>query len=151
MIDIPVTELIPQQDRMMFLDHIIAFEEGQIKAYVEVKANGLFDDGQTIPAWIGIEYMAQTVAAHSGMLSYLAQEPLKPGLLLGARKFHTNVAKLPIGIGLTVTVERIIEDQQLAVFNGDISGPEVQMSAQINVYQARTLQPNFFSSLLNHA
>ncbi len=150
MIDIPIRQLIPQQESMMLLHHIESFVEGQITAYVEVQANGLFDDGQSIPAWIGIEYMAQTVAAHSGMKSYLAQEPIQPGLLLGARRFKTNVASLPIGTALTVTAERLMEDQHLAVFNCQIQGESIVMTAQLNVYQSSSQQRNFFSSLLNH-
>ena len=39
----------------------------------------LADADGGVPAWVGIEYMAQCIAVHSGLLSRAAGEPRRPG------------------------------------------------------------------------
>ena len=46
---------------------------------------GLFvEDGQ-VPAWVGIEYMAQAIAAWAGCRARAAGKPPQLGFLLGSR------------------------------------------------------------------
>jgi predicted hotdog family 3-hydroxylacyl-ACP dehydratase len=51
---------------------VLEYDQESLVAEVVVRDDGLFGNGQTIPACIGIEYMAQAVAAHGGMMCYLA-------------------------------------------------------------------------------
>ena len=58
-----------------------------------------------VPAWAGVEYMAQTIAAHAGVEARARGEPPAIGFLLGTRAYSTSVEKFPNGSKLTVTVE----------------------------------------------
>jgi predicted hotdog family 3-hydroxylacyl-ACP dehydratase len=83
MIDIEVAELLPHDGNMVLLDGVVDYDQESLVAEVVVRDDGLFGDGKTIPAWIGIEYMAQTVAAHGGMMCHLVGKPINLGFLLG--------------------------------------------------------------------
>ena len=135
MIDIEVAELLPHDGNMVLIDRVVDYDQESLVAEVEVRDDGLFGDGKTIPAWIGIEYMAQTVAAHGGMMCQLAGKPINLGFLLGTRRYTSNISDFTVGTQLTVKVKRIIEDQGLGVFSCHISGDGIDISAKLNVYQ----------------
>ena len=135
MIDINVADLIPHEGQMVLLDKVLEYDENSLVSEVIVRDDGLFGDGKTVPAWLGIEYMAQTVAAHEGMMSHLAGKPIKLGFLLGSRRYYSNISSFTVGSRLTVKVERLIQDQGLGVFFCQISGKGVDISAKLNVYQ----------------
>lgn len=67
MIDWPLAELLPHAGDMILIDQVLAFDEEQIQTCLTVNAGGLFnrDDG-SLPAWVGVELMAQSVAAYAG-------------------------------------------------------------------------------------
>ena len=135
MIDINVADILPHDGAMVLLDNVLEYDQQSLVAAVTVRDDGLFGDGKTIPAWIGIEYMAQTVAAHGGMMCHLAGKPINLGFLLGTRRYTCNISEFTVGMHLTVKVERLIEDQGLGVFTCQILGDGIDISAKLNVYQ----------------
>jgi len=135
MLDINVADLLPHDGNMVLLDRVLEYDQESLIAEVQVRDDGLFGDGKTVPSWLGIEYMAQTVAAHGGMMCHLAGKPINLGFLLGTRRYSPNVAEFSVGTCLTIKVERIIEDQGLAVFECQILGEGIDVSAKLNVYQ----------------
>ena len=130
-----VDELVPHSGRMVLLDRVIEFDEESMVAEVIVRDDGLFGDANTVPAWLGIEYMAQTIAALGGMKRRLAGKPLDLGFLLGTRRYDCNVATFAVGSVLTVSVKRLVEDQGLGVFDCNIKAEGISVSAKLNVYQ----------------
>ena len=60
-------------------------------------------DGQA-PVWLGIELLAQTIAAHGGLLAQAAGRPPRAGLFLGSRRLHLAVDRLPTGCVLRTEV-----------------------------------------------
>ncbi|MGR9044854.1 MAG: ApeP family dehydratase [Gammaproteobacteria bacterium] len=135
MTDYSIEELLPHAGSMMLLERVIAFDEESMIAEAIVRDDGLFGEDGRVPAWLGIEYMAQTVAAHGGMLCKIAGKPLNLGFLLGTRRYHCNVGSFAAGTVLTITVKRLIQDQGLGVFDCRLEGPGVAVEAQLNVYQ----------------
>jgi predicted hotdog family 3-hydroxylacyl-ACP dehydratase len=130
-----VEELVPHSGRMVLLNRVIEFDEDTMVAEVIVRDDGLFGDGNTVPAWLGIEYMAQTIAALGGMKRRLAGKPLNLGFLLGTRRYDCNVGLFSVGSVLTVSVHRLVEDQGLGVFDCHITAEGLSASAKLNVYQ----------------
>jgi predicted hotdog family 3-hydroxylacyl-ACP dehydratase len=130
-----VEELLPHSGRMVLLNRVIEFDEEYMVAEVIVRDDGLFGDGKTVPAWLGIEYMAQTIAALGGMKRRLAGKSLNLGFLLGTRRYDCNVEIFPVGSVLTVSVKRLVEDQGLGVFDCRITAESISASAKLNVYQ----------------
>ena len=54
---------VPHRGAMNLLDTVAHRDDLGIEARVRVPAEGLFMDAAGMPAWVGIEYMAQAVAA----------------------------------------------------------------------------------------
>ena len=132
---IDVAELIPHSGKMVLLDRIIECDDNSLSAELVVRNDGLLGNDKTVPAWAGIEYMAQAIAAYAGVMAKRAGEPVKPGLLLGTRRYSSNVAEFKVGSTLTVRVKKIIQDNNLAAFECKISGVDVEISANLNIYQ----------------
>jgi predicted hotdog family 3-hydroxylacyl-ACP dehydratase len=135
MIDIDVAELLPHAGKAILIDKVLEYDQESLIAELVVRDDQLFGDGQSVPAWLGIEYMAQTVAAHGGILRYLAGKPINLGFLVGTRRYTSNISTINVGTCLTVQVKKIVEDQGLSVFMCQISGVGIDISAKLNVYQ----------------
>jgi predicted hotdog family 3-hydroxylacyl-ACP dehydratase len=134
-----VASLLPHSGAMVLLDKVIDFHELGLKAELTVRNDGLLcSDAAKIPAWAGIEYMAQAIAAYIGIQAKLAGEPIKLGYLLGTRRYNSNIAAFPVGTVLTVHIEKIIQDDKLGVFDCKINGDGIEVNANLNVYQPPT-------------
>jgi predicted hotdog family 3-hydroxylacyl-ACP dehydratase len=133
--NIDVVELIPHSGKMVLLDRIISCDNNSLSAELVVRNDGLLGNDKTVPAWVGIEYMAQAVAAYAGVMAKQAGKPIKLGFLLGTRRYNSNVAEFKVGSMLTVRVEKIIQNDNLGAFECKIQGVEVEVSANLNVYQ----------------
>ena len=137
MIDWPLAELLPHAGDMILIDKIIRFDEEQIYTCLTVKPDGLFSlpDG-SLPAWVGVELMAQSVAAFAGCHARRKGNPVELGFLLGTRKFECNVEAFPAGSELTVHGIRSLEDDNgMGVFECHITAPGIQASARLNVFR----------------
>ena len=132
---IDVAELIPHSGKMVWLDRIVDCDDNSLSAEWVVRDDGLLGNDETVPAWAGIEYMAQAIAAYAGIMAKRAGEPVKLGFLLGTRRYSSNVAEFKVGSTLTVRVEKIIQDNNLGAFECKIQGDGVEVSANLNVYQ----------------
>ncbi|WP_262963932.1 hotdog family protein [Methylobacter psychrophilus] len=130
-----IAELIPHSGSMVLLDRIIDYDEYTLSAELVVRDDGLFGNHKTVPAWVGIEYMAQAVAAYGGIKSKQSGEPIKLGFLLGTRLYTSNVDSVNVGSTLTIQIKSIIQDEKLGVFDCKIHGIGIEISANLNVYQ----------------
>ena len=73
-----VEELMPHAGNIVLLDKITSWDDNSLSASVAVGADGLFiDEHNFVPGWIGIEYMAQTIAAWAGTRSKKEVDPTK--------------------------------------------------------------------------
>jgi len=136
MIAWPLAELLPHAGDMILIEQVLAFDEEQIETRLSVKAGGLFnrEDG-SLPAWVGIELMAQSVAAYAGCRARLEGRAVALGFLLGTRKFECNVEHFPLGAQLHIHALRSLEDDNgMGVFECHLTGPGIQASARLNVY-----------------
>lgn len=140
MMDYAITELLAHEGAMMLLDKVVKFDEQSMVSEVVVRNDGLFGDATGVPALLGIEYMAQTISAHGGMLDKLAQRPSYLGFLLGTRCYTSNVDSFLAGTVLTVSVEKVMQEQGLGVFDCKITAPGILVEAKLNVYQPDSVQ-----------
>lgn len=133
----PIEALIPHSGEMILLDEVLQSDHDSIVASCTPKAEGLLHraDG-SVPAWVGIEYMAQAIAAFAGIEAKRAGQEIRLGFLLGTRHYHSNVTHFLPGQPLMIRAERSIEDSNgLSVFNCTIEGSDVRVEASINVFQ----------------
>ncbi|MEB0044811.1 MULTISPECIES: hotdog family protein [unclassified Pseudomonas] len=137
MIDWPLAELLPHAGDMILIEQILSFDDEQIHTRLTVKPSGLFNqpDG-SLPAWVGIELMAQSVAAYAGCHARQKGNPVELGFLLGTRKFECNVDRFPAGTELAIHGIRSLEDENgMGVFECHIHAPGIHASARLNVYR----------------
>lgn len=136
MIDWPLAELIPHAGDMILIDQVLAFDEEQIQTCLTVRAGGLFNEADgSLPAWVSVELMAQSVAAFAGCQARSKGEAVKLGFLLGSRKFDCNVAHFPAGSELNIHAVRSLQDDSgMGVFECTLTGPDINAFARLNVY-----------------
>lgn len=131
-----VAELVPHSGKMSLLDKIVEYEDGWLRAEVCITVDSMFADEYGVPAWIGLEYLAQAVGAYSGWQERLRGGPPKLGFLLGTRKYLCSTDYFAIGSTLTLTVQLEIEAANgLNVFHCVLQGEGAEASANINVFQ----------------
>ena len=133
-----VDELVPHAGKMALLERVVEFDWEKVVAEAVVRGDGLFGDECSVPAWLGIEYMAQTIAAMGGMKRRLLGESINLGFLLGTRRYECNVDRFEVGTVLKISVRRLIQDQGLGVFDCRIEGEGILATAKLNVYQPDT-------------
>ncbi|MEE4096666.1 hotdog family protein [Pseudomonas viridiflava] len=136
MIDWPLAELIPHAGDMILIDQVLAFDEEQIQTCLTVRVGGLFNEADgSLPAWVGVELMAQSVAAFAGCQARSKGDAVKLGFLLGSRKFECNVAHFPAGSELNIHAVRSLQDDSgMGVFECTLTGPDINAFARLNVY-----------------
>ncbi|CAD6875898.1 ApeP family dehydratase [Methylomonas fluvii] len=130
-----IETLLPQSGRMVLLDRVLEVSDSHIVVELAVREDGLFSCGDhSVPAWLGLEYMAQAIAAYSGYHRKCRGEAIGLGFLLGTRYFECSVGSFPYGAKLTVGAEKIIEAaNDMSVFDCTITGQNIKASSKLNV------------------
>ena len=131
----PVAALLPQSQGMVLLDRVVEIGEDHIVAELKVRDDGLFSSpDHTVPAWVGLEYMAQAIAAFSGYRRKCRGEEIGLGFLVGTRHYLCSVGCFPCGILLRVRAEKIIEaSNEMSVFDCVIEGDNIHAASKLNV------------------
>ena len=131
-----VDQLVPHSAGMSLLTEINSYTDEGLEATVNITFSSMFATDKGVPAWIGLEYMAQAVAAYSGTLERKAGGKPKLGFLLGTRKYLCNTDIFNFGENLTITVEcELMADNGLSVFQCLIKSTNVTATAQLKVFQ----------------
>lgn len=132
---IPVVDLLPHGPEMTIIDRLISFTGNGSVAVVAVTPESKFFAGTGVPAWVGIEYMAQTIAAHAGFEARLRGEPPAIGFLLGTRLYECAVAEFPSGANLEIVVEKLFGESGFGSFECSIAADEILAKAVLNTYR----------------
>ncbi len=136
----PVEELLPHSGHMILIDDGIDAGDGWILAGVRIGEDSLFyEAGAGVPAWVGIEYMAQTVALYSGIQAKRSGESVRVGFLLGSRKYQIMTDYFRLGSYLNIEIHEEWNDGQMAVFDCQILDGVCLASARLNVFQPRNI------------
>jgi len=143
---IPVRELLPHDPPMVLLDRVLTCDKTSLVAEVTIRPDSLLCGEDGVPAWVGIEYMAQSVAAHAGAQARLSGAPPSIGYLLGTRSYKSTTGLFALGDTLTIHVETLFTDMGLGAFacRIEMNGPIA--TATINVYQPTDDIPEGFDS-----
>ena len=133
----PIAELIPHAADMILLDRVLRFGDEDIETALCVRPGGLFSQADgSLPAWVGIELMAQSIAAYAGCQARQAGLPVELGFLLGTRKFECNVERFPAGSTLRIKALRSLQDDNgMGVFECHLDGPDIHAEARLNVFR----------------
>lgn len=137
----PINELVLHSGDMSFLDAVVDSGPEFLSAVARVYDSNPFLIDDAVSAWVGVEFMAQGIAAWAGIQAKLSNEPIKAGFLVGTRKFECNKAKIQLGTKLDIYVEQIMASASgISVFSCTLSGEWLHAKANINVFQPRDVE-----------
>jgi predicted hotdog family 3-hydroxylacyl-ACP dehydratase len=128
-------ELMPHSGAMVLINEALDAGEGWATATVRIAENSLFyEPGRGVPSWVGVEYMAQTVALYGGYCSKQAGQEIRIGLWLGSRRYDAEVAYFELASNLNIRVEKEWQNDQMAVFDCSIEDGRRLATARLNVF-----------------
>ncbi|ACC69890.1 hotdog family protein [Paraburkholderia phymatum] len=109
----PIETILPHRGTMLLLDGVSACGDETLTAYTAVRGDAWYaDESGAMPAWIGIELMAQGVAAHIALLAMRAGGRARPGVLLGTRSYKAHASAFARGAHLTVNVQEVLRGDE---------------------------------------
>jgi predicted hotdog family 3-hydroxylacyl-ACP dehydratase len=106
-----IASVLPHVGPMLLLDELHDHGPEHVTCGVTIRAETMFCDGiHGVPAWVGLEYMAQACCAFSGIEDVLAGG--KPGiaLLLGSRSYKSETEWFPLGAVLHIRADLQLRD-----------------------------------------
>ncbi|GBU09367.1 beta-hydroxydecanoyl-(acyl-carrier-protein) dehydrase [Gammaproteobacteria bacterium] len=135
-----ITPYLIHDTPMLLLEKLIMATDQEGICEVKVASDGILapflDENSALPAWFGLELMAQTIGAWNGWHGAKQQQTPKLGLLLGCRNFKTDLAAFPTQSLLSIYINKLFQDESLASFNCYIKINNcIVSSARLNVYQ----------------
>lgn len=134
----PVATLVPQSGPMCLLDRILAHDAiGTVAAVDPARSALLAAPDGSVPVFVGLEYLAQCIAAHGGLAALSCGETPRPGLFLGARRVSFGVQHFAPGRELRVEVRHHRGVRGLVAFDGTVreapGGPAL-VQGRLNIY-----------------
>jgi predicted hotdog family 3-hydroxylacyl-ACP dehydratase len=115
----PIDTLIPHKPPMMLIDEIAGEVDDGVIVIARPNSRAWYanEDG-SMPAWIGIELMAQAISAWAGLQAYKTGMPPRKGFLIGTREYKSKSSSFTAGKELFIEVHKVYsESQGLAAFN----------------------------------
>ena len=139
----PIEAIIPHRGSMLLLDAIDSFADTTLSAFANVDPHAWYADAAgAMPAWIGIELMAQAIAAHVALLAMRGGGRARPGVLLGSRSYKALQPSFAGGAQLSIHVAELLRSEEghgayeCTIRHGDA----VCAEAVIKVFQPRDFQ-----------
>lgn len=136
---LPVTEVVPHRDPMILIDALLAHGPDTLLTQTDItKQSPYFDAAiDAVPNYVGIEYMAQSIAALAGVEAKSRGEAIRVGFLLGSRKLKMHLPHYKLGESYQTRVTRLYQEESgLAVFDCQVfHGDTLVAEANVNVFQ----------------
>lgn len=107
----PASEFVMHRESMLLLDTLVESGDNGTICEWQVRADDEFVESELgIPAYVGVEFMAQCVAVHAGARARIVGLGPPLGFLLGARHFKSSVSHFGIGEVYRATCQELIRD-----------------------------------------
>jgi len=134
----PIERVLPHEGPSILLARVVEHEADRTVCLAAPERAGLYrgDDGG-VPSWVGLEMMAQCMAAHAGLRAHAKGEPPSIGFLLGTRRLKLLAAELPLDRSLEVHAERLWGDGRMVSFTCSIreaDGGAALVTGNVNAY-----------------
>jgi predicted hotdog family 3-hydroxylacyl-ACP dehydratase len=132
-----VERLLPHRGGMLWIDRVLVCEDEDVVVEAVVRDDHPFLEGDALPAWVGIEYMAQCIAAWAGGRALRRGESVKPGFLLGTRRYESRRSVFALGLQLRIEAHcELFGDNGLGLFACRIlDGDEEIATANVSVFE----------------
>lgn len=133
-----IEELIAHVGRMRLIDRIVAEEDQIVRSETTIRGDNIFfQRGHGLPAYVGFEFMAQTISAFDGLRRRRQGKRPVIGFLVGCRRYNAMRAYFRDGETVTTEVKSLLGEEGMASFDCrilDAEGGELA-SGIINVYR----------------
>lgn len=130
-----VVDVIPHAKPMSLLDKIVSYDGAELVAGLTIREDSIFFNGSAVPAWVGIEYMGQAVAAFAGVGARVDNKPIKIGFLVSSRRYISDCSSFPLGAYLSIRAKPITDNETgLRVFDCSITGENINVTTNLNVF-----------------
>jgi predicted hotdog family 3-hydroxylacyl-ACP dehydratase len=146
-----IEDLLPHAEPMILIDRLGAVNQDQFEAFADINSASMFATKDGVPAYVGLEYMAQSIAAYAGWKALKNGGHVKEGFLLGSREVSFPKAYIPLGLTLKIICQEVLHDQEMAVFDCRIEDAQDGFSygaCKLNVFQPQ--DPKNFIQQLTH-
>jgi predicted hotdog family 3-hydroxylacyl-ACP dehydratase len=137
----PVAELLPHRGRAVLVRRVVAHDATTTTCEVDPADSVLWKNADgSVPATVGLEYMAQTIAAHGGLSDRESGREARPGFFLGSRRLDFRASRFEPGELLEVTVRHLRGSTGMLAFDCSVrraagtSGAEPMVSGVLTVY-----------------
>jgi predicted hotdog family 3-hydroxylacyl-ACP dehydratase len=134
--------LLPHRPPMILIDRLVDAQEAESTCEVTITPRTLFLESAGVPAYVGLEYMAQAIAAHGGYTSYRAGEPIALGFLLGTPRWQSWCRYFTVGQTLWIHVAHVWGDNEFLRFHctiTDTTTTALLQQADLNVFKPKKL------------
>lgn len=151
-----VSEVIPHRAPMILIDKLKHYAVDTLTTCTHISEHSAYFNSTLngVPNYVGIEYMAQSIAALAGVEAKLKQDKIRVGFLLGSRKLNLHIPSFVLGKTYHTEVKRLYQEASgLAVFDCHIfieataTEPKIIVaSANVNVFQPQDTQAYIHNS-----
>lgn len=130
-------ELIRHRNEMQLIERLLEASDEDAVSELRIGADSSFYlPGLGVPAYVGVEYMAQTIAAYDGAMQLRLGSKPGLGFLLGTRRFKSDRDYYVAGDHITVRVTSVFNDGEMASFECSLSVNSAESAtASLNVYR----------------
>ncbi|BDU71446.1 ApeP family dehydratase [Mesoterricola silvestris] len=114
----PAEDLLVHRPPMLLLDAVLDHRRDGILARARVDPGAWYADARgAMPAWFGLELMAQAIAAYGGLNRRAQDREPRLGYLLGTRAYTCTLPAFPAGSELGIHAElKYLDDSGLSAF-----------------------------------
>jgi predicted hotdog family 3-hydroxylacyl-ACP dehydratase len=109
----PIDAILPHRGTMLLIDAVLTCADQRLTAEAHVHSDAWYADADgAMPAWIGIELMAQAIAAHISLLAIRAGDRARHGVLLGTRSYTALLPAFPARARLVVEATELLRGEE---------------------------------------
>ncbi|MGO2011028.1 MAG: ApeP family dehydratase [Pseudoalteromonas sp.] len=135
----PIETILPHTAPMILIDSLDSYDENNGCCSVTISPQSNFYDADTksVPSYVGIEYMAQTIAAYANANHIDSGAKVEIGFLVSSRKYKMYNNEFLLNSKLTIKVEKLYSEANgLSAFGCVIQqADKILVEAKINVFQ----------------
>jgi predicted hotdog family 3-hydroxylacyl-ACP dehydratase len=133
-----IEDILFHRGTMLLVDRALHFENDFAVAEAIPCAQRWYrNSAGNMPAWLGLELMAQTTSIHMSLKKKQHNLPVKMGALLGTHRYHSAVADFLAGEPLCIRAQVVMLDASgLGVYDCTITRrEEVIATATLKVFE----------------
>jgi len=107
-------QVLPHRAPMLLLKEVLSCSDSAIQCkFMHVPEDAFTDAHGRRPAWVGIEYMCQAIAALEGTLRLRENETIKPSFVIGSKRVSVKEPYLLPNQEFLVNVETQMRDDAM--------------------------------------